>query len=85
MKNLESLLQRFRKSLFADEERKNLVSSKIKELTGVLIPEEKIFYKDGVLELEASSAAKNEIRLKEERIIAELDKLSLRVKRVLYR
>lgn len=80
MRNLSSLLGRLSKVLNEDSSRKELVINTIKEKTGILLNSGQIFIKDGNLEIKASPAANNEIRLKEEDIRKELKLL-----RVLYR
>jgi hypothetical protein len=86
MQNLRALLERFAKVLNKDTHLKESVSAVIQARTGAAVFPDKISLKEGVLYLEASPAAKNEIRLKEEAIKSELKKLhNLSISRVLYK
>lgn len=76
MKNLTSLLARISASLHSDSLFKQTVIHVVKETTGGELSEEAIRLKDGVLTIAASPILKNEIKLKEERIIAQIKELS---------
>jgi hypothetical protein len=75
MRNLNSLLQRLSKVLNKDASIKDAVSNVIKGRIGVVIPQENISLKEGVLEIIGSPAVNNEIRLKEEGIKTELKEI----------
>lgn len=86
MRNLLQLLERFTKSLNRDELIKKAVIEAVRGSTGVSLKEEDILIKEGVLELSAGGAAKNEIKLKEESIKKQLkERYKLTLFRVLYR
>ena len=72
MKNLLSLLERFSKSLNKDSLTKESISQVILNRTKVNLLPDDISLKDGVLKINASAAAKNEISLKEGLIKDEL-------------
>ncbi len=80
MKGLDSLLNRISSILDEEELRKKSIQDFIREKTKVTLNLEQIFLKDGVLEIEASPSAKNEIKLKED-----LLKRELKISRILYR
>ncbi|KKW15520.1 MAG: hypothetical protein UY54_C0008G0011 [Parcubacteria group bacterium GW2011_GWA2_50_10b] len=86
MKNLLSLLERFSKALNKDTETKETIAAVIQKRTGAGIPADKILWKDGVLEISASPAVKNEIALKEAAIKDELKEVyRLSVSRIVYK
>lgn len=86
MKNLFSLLEKFKNSLGKDALIKESVINTIKEKTKGNIAPEKINFKEGVLEIEAGSALKNEIKLKEELIKDELREVrGINIVRILYK
>ena len=85
MKNLFNLLERFSKSLNNDAYIKDAISKTIKEKCRVNLDLEKISLKDGVLEIETTQAAKNEINLKESNIKGELASQKIFVSRILYK
>lgn len=74
MINLNNLLDRFKKSLGKDVLSKESVIFCIEEITRVKLDVEDINIKEGILEINSSPGKKNEIRLKEEKIIATLRK-----------
>lgn len=82
MRNLSDLLNRFSHSLKKDSLAKERVREVLLRHTGVMIKEDQIYIKDGVLELDLPPVAKSEIMLKEEAIRDELKGL---VGRILYR
>jgi hypothetical protein len=85
MKKIDDLLGRFYKSLLGSERTKEVVVGVIQEIAGVGVEKEKVFYRDGVLKLEISPVAKNQIKIKEEAILRRLQEAhSIRVGRVLY-
>ena len=68
MKTISSLLERITKSLGKSTLLKESIISIVQEKTGALLLEKDISFKDGVLEITASPALKNELRMKEESI-----------------
>ncbi len=85
MRNLQSFLERFTKALNRDEIAKSAVRDVVLKRARVTLALDDISLKDGVLKIMAGAAAKNEIRLKEEGIVAELRELyKLPVTKVLY-
>lgn len=86
MKNLLSLLERFSKSLNKDTYTKETISRVIGERVGVPLPLENLSLKEGVLEIRAGAALKNEINLKEEGIKNELREVyKIPVVKILYK
>lgn len=86
MKNLSALLQRFSSLLDKKLVIRETVSLVITDYTGRKIPVEEVFIKGTTLEIQSSPATKNEIRLKEEKIISELrNSHNLHISRVLYK
>lgn len=86
MENLSKLLERFAKVLNKDRNVKEVVSQVVLARTRVSLSHESISLKEGVLEINTSPAAKNEIRLKEEAILNELKELhKLPISRILYK
>ncbi|MBX4206252.1 hypothetical protein KW784_00445 [Candidatus Parcubacteria bacterium] len=85
MKNLLTLLGRFTKSLNKDGLTKGKVAETVLHTTGVKLSPDVISIKEGVLTIQASPAAKNEMRLKEEKIKEALRGLhNIRVSRIIY-
>ena len=72
MENLSKLLERFSKILKRDASTKEAIAKVIRDRTRVSLKPEDFTLKDGVLEVNASAVAKNEIRLKEDSIKNEL-------------
>ncbi|MSR87798.1 MAG: hypothetical protein EXS69_01360 [Candidatus Zambryskibacteria bacterium] len=72
MKNLFSLLERFRKVLNKDTLTKEVIIKVVADKTRVKLLSEWILLRDGVLEITAGASAKNEISLREELIKSEL-------------
>lgn len=86
MKDLLKLLERFSRSLTKDTDTKETIARVITERIGASFKPEKLNLKEGVLEINAGAAFKNEIRLKEEAILAELKEVyKLPVRRILYK
>lgn len=86
MENLSKLLERFSRSLNKDTLTKGFVLEIIKETTKVDLDGDSINLKDGVLTVQCNPVLKNELKLKEERILTELkEKHSLHISRVLYK
>ncbi len=86
MKNILSLLERFKKLLDKDDLIKESIVNIVKERTRVTLDPSKINLKEGVLEITASPAGKNEIRLKEEIIKDELKEVQkIVITRILYK
>lgn len=69
MKNLNSLLERFKKSLGLDVLTKEEVLLTILKYTEIKLTPKEISLKNGVLEINSSPTKNNEIRLKEEKIL----------------
>jgi hypothetical protein len=85
MKNLSSLLERLTGALYADSRRKSAVSAAIKECIGGEVRNEDVSIKDGVLTIHASPALKNELRLKEEKVLRCIyEKSGSRIVRIIY-
>ena len=85
MKDLSSLIARISKALGSDTLFKSSVCEAIKECVGGNLLEQDISIKEGVLTLRASPSLKNEIRLKEEKIISCIkEKCGTRIVRILY-
>ncbi|MEK7227510.1 MAG: hypothetical protein AAB641_01300 [Patescibacteria group bacterium] len=82
MKNLSRLLERFSNILNRNTETKNTIIKIIKDKTNIELKSDRINLRNGVLEIESSPAAKNEIKLKEEFIVNELKGF---VSRILYK
>ena len=80
MKGLDSLLNRISNILNKEELRKKSILDVIREKTKITLNPEQIFLKNGVLEIEASPVAKNEIKLKEDFL-----KQELKISRILYK
>ncbi|MBX4181455.1 hypothetical protein KW807_01150 [Candidatus Parcubacteria bacterium] len=72
MKNLFSLLERFTKVLDRGKLTKENIIKVVESQTRIILKEEDIHLKEGVLEINTSPVVKNEIRLKEEAIRSEL-------------
>lgn len=86
MKNLLNLLERFSKILDKDQVLKESIQKIIKENTQVSLSTEKINLKEGVLEINTSPAAKNEINLKEEIIKFQLKEIyQISITRIIYK
>lgn len=85
MRNLSSLLERFSRILNKDSFTKETITQVIQSRSKVLLGPESFSFKDGVLAVSASAAAKNEIRLKEEGIIGELKNNKIFVSRIIYK
>ncbi len=86
MRNISDLLKRFTNSLNKDTIARQAVAEVVLTSTGIKIPPENISLKEGVLSITASATAKNEMKLKEERIIdAAREIYSIRIARVIYK
>lgn len=86
MENLSKLLERFSRSLNKDTLTKGFISEVIERTTKISLDGEKVNLKDGVLTIQCSPVFKNELRLKEERILTELkERHNIRISRVLYK
>lgn len=75
MENLSKLLERFSKILNRNAATKEIIIKTIENRTRVALPPKNILLKEGILTIEASPSAKNEIRLKEDSILRELGEL----------
>lgn len=86
MNNLSSLLERFSKLLNKDTALKGSVIGVVKERTGAILSPGNINLKEGVLEIAASQAVKNEISLKEDQIKTELKEVhKINILRIFYK
>lgn len=86
MRNLTELLKRFNLSLNQDKEIKKNIIQLIYEKTSITLKPDDLSLKNGILNLTAGSASKNEIRLKEELILLEIkERYGIRVSRIVYR
>lgn len=85
MKNLTDLLGRFVKSLNKDEIARQAVADACLNVARVTLAPGDISLKEGVLTIAAGAAAKNELKLKEEKFLASLREIyNIRVSRVIY-
>ncbi len=86
MKNLSSLLERFKKSLGKDTLAREAVINCVESFSSVKLKAEEISIKENVLEIKTSSMKKNEIRLKELLILDALQtRFGLPINRIFYR
>lgn len=86
MENLSKLLERFSRSLNKDTLTKGFISETIKNTTKINLEGESVNLKDGILTIQCSPVLKNELKLKEERILTELkERHNIRISRVLYK
>jgi hypothetical protein len=72
MLNLESLLERFRKSIGRNVLAKESVVFAVESVTGIKLKPEEISIKEFTLEINSSPVKKNEIKLKEEKVLSEI-------------
>jgi len=85
MRTLSSLLERVVGALHADSILKSGVCAAIKECIGGTVSENDISVKEGVLTIHASPALKNELRLKEQKVLDCIyEKCGKRIVRVVY-
>ncbi len=85
MKNLSSLLERLTGALHADARLRLAVSESVQECAGGLISDKDLEIKDGVLTIHASPALKNELRLKEKRLLDSIyEKSGKHITRIIY-
>lgn len=86
MKEFGSLLKKVFVSLNRDNLERESILFTLKNTAGITLTSSNIFIKDGVLEITANPTIKNEIKIKEERILNELRKEhNLSYSRVLYK
>ena len=86
MKDLLKLLERISAALNKDTDTKETIARVISERVGASFKPEQLALKEGVLELTAGAAFKNEIRLKEEPILTELKEVyKLPITRIIYK
>lgn len=86
MRNISDLLKRFTNSLNKDAIARGAIAEAILTSTGIKILPENISLKDGVLSISAGAAAKNEMRLKEERIVETARGIyNIHITRVIYK
>jgi hypothetical protein len=84
--DLLKLLERFSQSLNKDTYTKETIAQVISEKVGATFKPENLALKDGILEITAGAAFKNEIKLKEVQIVTELKEVyKLPVTRLLYK
>ncbi len=72
MKNLSSLLERFKKSLGNDSFIKEKIILCIEDKTKIKLSLEEVYLKNAILEIKSTPIKNNEIRLKEDLIIKDL-------------
>lgn len=86
MRNLSSLLERFKKSLGKDTLAREAVINCVESLTSIKLGLEEISIKENVLEIKTSAGKKNEIRLKEDLILDTLQtRFGLPINRIFYK
>lgn len=86
MRNISDLLKRFTNSLNKDAIARGVIAEAVLTSTGIKILPENISLKDGVLSISAGAAAKNEMKLKEERIIEAARNIhNIRITRIIYK
>ncbi len=85
MKNLSSLLDKLTKSVNKDKIIKGTISDVVFLYTKVRLGESQVAIKDGILEVSASSIAKNEIKMREGEILDNLKNNQIFISRVTYR
>lgn len=69
MKTLNTLLERFKKSLGKDVLAKEEILKCVESCTNIILTPKEVSLKNGVLEINTSPTKNNEIRLKEEKIL----------------
>ncbi|MFZ2048895.1 MAG: hypothetical protein WAV25_01185 [Minisyncoccia bacterium] len=74
MKDINALLERFKKSLGDDSYIKEEIIKGVEEKIKITLSSKEISLKNGVLEINTSPVKKNEIKLKEESLIKLLSK-----------
>ena len=87
MKDISSLLGRFLKSLGKDTLTKETVLEAIQRATGFVLKPEEVSIKENVLSIELDSPGKkNEIKLKEEKILNEIkERTSQNINKIFYK
>ncbi|MDQ3089719.1 MAG: hypothetical protein M3Q24_01020 [bacterium] len=86
MKDFSELLKKIYASLNKDTLEKENVLLELKNCTGAKLDSSSVFIRDGVLEISASPTLKNEIKLKEERLLTALkNNHKLSYTRILYK
>lgn len=85
MKNILNLLERFSKTLNKDSLEKEKIRNTIQNFTRIRLKDEDMRLDNGILQISAGSAAKSEIRLKEEVIVRELRSINVPLSRILYK
>jgi hypothetical protein len=85
MKDLKDLLRRLSTALGSETEVRTAIKEAVQECTGGMLKDTDILFKEGVLSLSASPALKNEIRLKEDKVLACIKaKAGIRVRKIIY-
>ena len=69
MKNLNSLLERFKKSLGDDSHTKQEIIKCVESYTKIKLDNKEVSVKNGVLEINTTPTKLNELRLKEDKIL----------------
>jgi hypothetical protein len=85
LKKLNEILERFSKSLNKDTHTREAIIKAIEEKIGIKIPQENISLKEGVLEIKTTPVVNNEIKLKEESIIARLKEARIHISRIFFK
>jgi hypothetical protein len=87
MKDLTSLLGRFLKSLGKDTLAKETIVEAVQRTTNITLSAEEVSVKENVLTLDISSPAKkNEIKLKEQKILIEIqERTGQNINKVFYK
>jgi hypothetical protein len=86
MKTFSTLLERLSKVLNRETFLQTQVLETIKEITHLSLEQKNISLQDGVLVVKGSPVLKNEIKLKEEKIVAHLrERCKLTILRVVYK
>ena len=86
MINLSLLLEKFSQALDRESRHREIIEKVIKDKTGIALESGAVFKKDGVVEINATPAVKNEIALREQEIRAELKSVyRLTVTRIVYK
>ncbi len=75
--HIKGLLERYKKLVFRDEERRREVCAIILSVSGIIITESEMNITKGTLRITGNSVEKNELFLYKERILEELHKKKL--------
>ena len=69
LNNIQQFLEKYRKRLFGEEEKRHAVLAAIKEGSRVVLSEKELAFKNGTIHLHTDPVIKNEIFLHKERIL----------------